>query len=154
MSAFFRMAEPPEQMKDWAIAVVRLVVGLTFFLHGWQKLIDFGIARMTQGFTQMGVPMPELTAPLVSLVEFAGGGLLMIGFLTRLVAIPLAIDMLAAMFLVTLKNGFFAAQGGAELELLLFAGALGMALGGPGALSIDRVLGSVRTRAALGDSRV
>jgi putative oxidoreductase len=152
MSAFFRMAEPPEQMKDWAIGVIRLVVGLTFFLHGWQKLMDFGIAGVTQGFTQMGVPMPEVTAPLVSLVEFVCGASLMIGFLTRLVAIPLAIDMLAAMFLVSLKNGFFVSQRGVELELLLFAGSLAMVLGGPGALSIDRVLSSARSRSVLGDS--
>jgi putative oxidoreductase len=76
----------------------------------------------------------------------------MIGFLTRLVAIPLAIDMLAAMFLVSLKNGFFVSQRGVELELLLFAGSLAMVLGGPGALSIDRVLSSARSRSVLGDS--
>jgi putative oxidoreductase len=150
MSTFFRLAGPPEHMKDWAIALVRLVVGLTFFLHGWQKLFDFGIPGVTQGFTRMGVPMPEITAPLVALVEFVAGASLMIGFLTRLVAIPLAIDMLVAILLVHLRGGFFAPSG-VELVLLLFTGAVAMALGGPGALSMDGIFADFRSRAARGD---
>jgi putative oxidoreductase len=153
MSAFFRMAEPPEQMKDWAIGLVRFVVGLSFFLHGWQKVFEFGFAGVTGAFTQMGAPMPEITAPLVSLVELLGGGALMIGFATRLVAIPLAFDMLMAIVLVHLPSGFFAPQG-VELVLLLFIGALAMAVGGPGAVSVDRAISSLRSRSAYVDNRV
>jgi putative oxidoreductase len=114
--------------------------------------MDIGIAGMEQGIARMGVPMPEIAAPLVSLVEFGCGASLMIGFLTRLVAIPLAIDMLSAILLVHRQAGFFA-PGGVELVLLLFTGALAMVLGGPGSLSVDRAFASLRTRSVLGDSR-
>jgi putative oxidoreductase len=152
MSALFRMAEPPEQMKDWAIGLVRFVVGLTFFLHGWQKAFEFGFAGVTGAFTRMGVPMPELTAPLVGLVELVGGAALMIGFVTRLVALPLAFNMLMAIVLVKLGGGFFS-PAGIELELLLLVGALAMAIGGPGAFSIDRAIAEMRSRAAYADTR-
>src|SRR5687768_6983612 len=108
MSSLFRMIEPPEQMKDWAIAIVRMIVGFTFLMHGWQKFFDIGVAAMVGGFTSMGVPMPELAAPLVTFVELICGAALMIGLATRLVAIPLAIDMLAAIVLVHIPGGFFA----------------------------------------------
>lgn len=147
MRAFFRAAEPPEEMKDWAIAIVRVVVGFSMFLHGWQKLFQFGITGVTEAFSQMGVPIPEVTAPLVSVVEFAGGAAVLVGFATRLVVIPLAIDMLAAMLIVHVPSGFFAPQG-VELPLLLFGGFLALLVGGPGALSIDRMIS--RARAPVG----
>jgi putative oxidoreductase len=150
MSSLFRMIEPPEQMKDWAIAIVRMIVGFTFVMHGWQKFFDIGVAAVVGGFTSMGVPMPELTAPLVTFVELICGFALMIGLATRLVAIPLAIDMLAAIVLVQIPGGFFAPQG-VELVLLLFTGAFAMMLGGPGALSVDRQMSGMRTRIAFAD---
>ena len=94
----------------------------------------------------MGVPAPEVTGPLVAIVELVAGAALLVGLLTRLVAIPLAIDMLAAILLVHAPNGFFVPMG-MELVLLLFVGALGSALAGPGALSFDRMIARSRARA-------
>jgi putative oxidoreductase len=125
-----------------------VVVGFTFFMHGWQKLFQFGLPGVTNAFTQMGVPLPGVTAPLVSVLELVGGALLILGLLTRPAAILLAIDMLVATLLVHLPAGFFLPNGVAFV-LLLLAGAVALFLTGPGAFAVDRIIaGSARlTRA-------
>ena len=67
--------------------------------------------------------------------------LLALGLLTPLGAALVASVMLVATITVHLKNGFFAAGGGYEYNLVLAAAALSIAFTGPGALSIDALLG-------------
>ncbi len=64
---------------------------------------------------------------------------MIVGFHTRLTALGLAIDMLGAIFLVHLKEGFFAPKG-YEFVLALFAAATALAFGGAGAYSIDEAI--------------
>jgi putative oxidoreductase len=115
-------------------------------MHGWQKLFQFGIPGVTSAFTGMGVPLPSLTAPVISGLEFVGGALLLIGLATRPVALLLAADMLGAIFLVHLRNGFFLPNG-VELVLLLLAGGVAVVLAGPGALAVDRLIARARSAA-------
>ncbi len=139
MTSLLRSLEAPASIQQWGIAVLRLVVGFTFFLHGWQKLVDLGIPGVTEGFAQTGIPYAALTAPLVAYLELVGGAALMVGLFTRWISVPLAFNMLAAMTLVHWSGGFFAPTG-IELPLILFAALATLALGGPGALALDYLL--------------
>jgi putative oxidoreductase len=129
----------PTPRVDAALAVLRVVIGATFIVHGAQKLFVFGLAGVTGMFGQIGIPLPGVTGPLVSVLEFFGGLALLLGVQTRVVAIGLALDMLGAMVFVHLKGGFFAPKG-IEFPLSLFGGAIALALAGAGRYSLDRVL--------------
>lgn len=124
---------------DAGLALLRIVTGSVFLAHGAQKLFAFGLAGVSGSFSQMGVPLPALTAPLVSGLEFFGGIALIIGLLTRLVGLGLAIDMLGAIFIVHLAGGFFVPKG-VEFVLMLFAAGATLALTGAGVFSLDAVL--------------
>ncbi len=118
------------------LAILRVVTGIVFAAHGYQKLFTYGIAGVQSGFTQMGVPLPTITAPLVSGLELVGGLALIVGLLTRLVALGLAIDMFGAIAFVHFAAGFFMPKG-YEFVLVLFAASLTLAVAGAGSLSID-----------------
>jgi putative oxidoreductase len=132
---------------DAALAIVRVATAVIFIAHGWQKVFQFGIAGVTQGFTQMGIPLPGISAPLVAGLELVGGTLLLVGLLTRPIALLLAIDMLGAMFLVHFKNGFFLPNG-FEFTFILLATSLALVLAGAGAYSLDALIANRRRRAA------
>jgi putative oxidoreductase len=148
VNAFLRLADPSPEMKDWGLAVLRLIVGITFLMHGWQKVFMMGPGGVTQMFGMMGAPLPELTGPLVSVLELVGGAALLVGLGTRWVAVVLAIDMLAAILIAHLPFGFFPPMG-FELPLLLLGGLVALALAGPGAFALDRLVGRPDARAAL-----
>ena len=118
--------------------VMRLVVGYVFMLTGWGKLNN--LPQMIQNFTEWGIPFPNILTPFVSGVEFFGGILLILGLFTR---IPAA--MLAVVMLVAIKSAKW--ENVDSLETLLgfeettyFAAFLWLAIAGPGAVSLDRLL--------------
>lgn len=119
------------------LLLIRVVTGIVFFMHGCQKLVDNGISATQQGFDMMGAPLPDITAVIVTFVELVGGAALILGAFTAVTGLILAVDMLAALFIVHIDAGFFAMNGGFELVLLLGAVALGIAIAGPGQYSVD-----------------
>ena len=131
----FRSSSP--RQLSLGLAALRIAVGTIFIRHGAQKLFTFGFAGVTGAFTQMGVPFPGIMGPFVALLEFFGGIALVIGLLTRLIALGFAVDMLVAILLVLLKNGF----SHYELEFLLLVSSLALFLAGPGGFSVDALLG-------------
>jgi putative oxidoreductase len=134
-------------MATLALAILRVVLGFIFAVHGWQKYNDIGIAGMQAGFGQMGVPNAEVLAVLVILLELVGGTLLILGFLSRPIAALLAVEMIGALVLVHAPNGFFVNENGYELVLILAAAALTIALAGPGRFSLDyAVFGRRKTK--------
>lgn len=126
---------------DSGLLLLRVATGLVFFMHGWQKLIDQGISATQSGFDMMGAPLPDVTAVIVTFVELIGGTFLIVGALTRIVGVLLAIDMAGAFFIVHVENGFFVSNGGFELVLLLGLAALSLVIAGPGRYSVDAMLG-------------
>ncbi len=134
-------------MATLGLAILRVVLGFIFAVHGWQKYNDIGIAGMQAGFGQMGVPNAEVFAVLVIVLELVGGVLLILGFLSRPIAALLAVEMIGALVLVHAPNGFFVNENGYELVLILAAAALTIALAGPGRWSLDyAVFGRRKTR--------
>ena len=132
-------------MEDIALLVLRLVLGGVFVAHGAQKLFgSFGGPGIegTAGFhEQLGIKPAKPMAILAGLAEFVGGMLVAAGFLTPLAALALIVVMIVAIVKVHLKNGFFAASGGYDFNLVLIAVAVALILVGSGAYSIDAALG-------------
>ena len=133
-----------DTQKEYAIALLRIIVGILFVAHGGQKLFVYGIEGTTGAFTQMGIFLPGITAPLIALLEFFGGIALIVGFLTRLAGLGLAFNMLGAIAFVHLKGGFFMPTG-YEFALTLLVASIGLVIAGSGAFSVDSVIANRRT---------
>jgi putative oxidoreductase len=137
--------------KEWGIAILRVMVGIVFLAHGYQKVFVFGFHGVTGAFAQMRFPMPGVLGPFVALLEFVGGIALVLGLLTRWVAILFAIEMAVAAFKVHLPHGFFLPTG-AEFVLTLCAASVALALAGPGSPALGHRL-FARRRFSLGGAR-
>jgi putative oxidoreductase len=118
--------------------IMRLVVGYVFMLTGWGKLTN--LPQVTQNFIEWGIPFPNILTPFVSGVECFGGALLILGLFTR---IPAA--MLAVVMLVAIKSAKWGDVDSLETllgfeEATYFAAFLWLAIAGPGAASLDRLI--------------
>jgi len=133
---------------DLTLTVVRLVLGVTFFAHGAQKMLGwfggYGFHGTMGFFIQNGVPAP--LAFLAICAEFFGGLGLIVGLLSRVAAFGIMMNMLVAIATVHLPNGFFMNWTGQqkgegfEYHLLAIALCIVVLVKGSGALSIDRAI--------------
>jgi len=129
--------------------IARLALGLVMFPHGAQKVLGwFGGYGFngTMGFFTGQLHIPALFAFLAIAAEFAGSIALITGFLSRLAAFGIGVNMVVAILLVHGANGFFMnwygnQKGeGFEYHLLTLGLAVGVILAGAGKWSIDSVL--------------
>ena len=125
-------------MQACGLTVLRITVGIVFLVHGYQKLFHMGFHGVAGMFGHLGIPLPFVSAVVVTLVEFIGGILLIAGLLTRFAAAALAIDMIVAILVVHLKHGFYAQNSGFEFPLTLLAATVCLAMSGGGMLSLRK----------------
>jgi putative oxidoreductase len=139
LSAHCLLVRAASYLQPVVLLLVRLFWGYQFFLAGKGKLEN--IERPIEGFTKLGIPLPEFNAYLVGWTECLGGLLLVFGLVSRLVSIPLAFAMCVAMAtahraelfkLFSDSDAFF---GAAPLPFLI-ASLLILAFG-PGKISLD-----------------
>jgi len=125
-----------KKLEDIGVLVARILMPILFITAGWGKIT--GYAGTQQYMESMGVPGALL--PLTILLEFGGGLAVLFGFLTRTTAIFTAVFTLLTAFLF--HNNF--AEGVNSImfmkNLTIAGGYLLLALMGPGAISLDRLL--------------
>lgn len=130
----------------YGLAILRIVLGIAFAVHGWQKLSG-GVDGVAGFFGSLGIPAPGLIAWIVTIVELVGGLFLIAGFLTPIVGILLFINMIGAIIYARLSGPFIDGGGISwEKEAVFAAAALCLVLAGPGAWSVDDVVIDTRKR--------
>jgi putative oxidoreductase len=127
------------------LLVLRLVAGLVMAAHGTQKLFGwfggYGIAGTGRFFEGLGFRPGHLFAAAAGASEFVGGLLIAAGFLGPLGPVAVLATMIIAIGTVHWANGLFTANNGVELPLLYAGIAIAIIFTGPGAYSLDAVLG-------------
>jgi putative oxidoreductase len=130
---------------DTGLLIARLILGFGLAAHGAQKLFGwfggYGLKGTGGFFEGLGFRPGALFAAAAGLGEFGGGLLLAAGLFGPGGPALIIVVMLVAMVTVHWRNGFFSSKNGIELALMNTAGALAIAFAGPGAFSLDRVLG-------------
>jgi putative oxidoreductase len=123
-----------------ATILIRLLVGAVFLSEGIQKFL-FPAALGVGRFVKIGIPAPQFFAPFVGVVEIVCGTLLIIGFITRLAAIPLLIDISVAIATTKIpmlsRVGFWSTVHEARTDYCMLLGLVFLLLVGSGPLSID-----------------
>ena len=130
---------PPDLTLTW----LRLTLGLVMLPHGAQKLLGwFGGSGYsgTISFFESQLGLPPAVTLLVILTESVGALLLILGLGGRFAATALIANMIGAILLVNLGNGFFWTDQGYEFPLMISLIALVIVVRGSGAWSLDRVL--------------
>lgn len=123
-------------LQPFGALLMRLVLGVFIAVHGYQRVIPHGaLNHYTHYIASLGIPY--WLGYVSAYTEFIGGILLILGLLTRLAAVFVAINMLAAFFLVGIHQG----SGIYNYILALAALALMLAFYGAGSLALDRKIG-------------
>ncbi|WP_332633533.1 DoxX family protein [Halalkalibacter flavus] len=115
--------------------IVRIVLGMTFFLHGLEKFQN-GISNIAGWFESIG--LPGFLAYIVAVIELVGGVMMVLGIGTRIVGILFALVMAAAIITVKLPLGFL---DGFELDVVLLAMSIQLAITGSAFLSVGQRMG-------------
>ena len=127
------------RLQPLGLLILRLALGAIMIAHGWQKIADHmhGITGMIH---QLG--LPTFMAYVVVATELGGGILIVVGFLTRLAALAIFVDMVVAILKVHLPHGLFSSNGGFEFPLACAAIAFSLIWSGAGPIAIDWLWGS------------
>lgn len=118
-------------------SVLRIMTGLLFLQHGLMKMFAWPPSEM--------FPQPVEFMSLVGvagILEVVGGGLIIVGLLTRVTAFVLSGQMAVAYFMAHATQGFFPALNGGEPAILFCFVFLYLAVAGGGVWSLDQAFRS------------
>ena len=134
---------------DTAALVLRLLLGIVFFPHGMQKLLGwyggYGFEG-TMGFFTAKLGIPAVLAFLAIMAEALGSLGLITGLATRVAAFGITVNMVVAVLMLHLLNGFFMnwfgnQKGeGYEFHLLVIGIGIALMIAGGGKWSLDRAI--------------
>lgn len=118
----------------WALTIIRLALGVIFFMHGAQKVLGWFGGSGLEGFVKWasGYKIPVMVGYIAAFAEFIGGILLFTGILPRLGGLMVMGVMLGATFIIHWPNGFFVQNNGYEYTLFLSLCSLAIIICGPG----------------------
>jgi putative oxidoreductase len=125
------------------LLLVRLYWGWQLMQTGWGKVNN--IDKVVGFFTNLGIPAPAANAHFIAWLEFLGGVLLALGLGSRLIALPLTIDMLVA-YVVADREALFSALSDpdklyAAAPYTFLVASLIVLIFGPGRFSLDALIG-------------
>ena len=132
------MKLPDSVVAAWApkaLALLRIVAGFMFMLHGTQKLL---------GFPDPGAklnPNAPLLIKSAGVIELVCGALIAVGLLTSIAAFLASGEMAVAYFKQHFPNGFWPTLNGGEMAALYCFVFLYLAFAGPGPWSLDALMG-------------
>ena len=142
-----------ESLAKFAYPLLRITCGALLIPHGYVKLFgaaakgtSFFMAMTLGGHGKAGAgPFAESWLPVayyLGVLELVGGAMLVVGLLTRVIAIQLVIFMFVAAFFVHFSRGYFwQINAGWEMPLMWMLLAIIVLIRGGGDYSIDKKLG-------------
>jgi len=130
-----RITKKLEHLNDFLLLAIRLVLAYGFYVTASMKWQN--ISGVAEWFGELGIPFPGINAYLAASTEAAGVLLLLLGFATRAISIPLIITMIVAITTVHWQNGFEAGNNGYEIPLYYLLFLLLLVIKGSGKYGLD-----------------
>lgn len=132
-------------LEQYAIVLVRVSLGLFFVISGANKLFVAGSTQtIYETLVKVKIPFPYQMTYFVSGVEFVGGSLVTVGFLSSPACVALLIDMIVAVLtnaLSTMPKGLSTLNWVDDFlylpEVLYVLFFLWLISSGPGKFSVD-----------------
>jgi len=137
-----RLIRAASHLQSPFLLLVRLYWGFQMMQTGWGKLHN--LEKVTSFFESLGIPLPQVSTPVIVVLEFVGGILIMLGLGSRLIALLLTCDMVVA-FIVGDREALFSVFSdpdkfyAAAPYMFLFAFLI-VLIFGPGKISLDALI--------------
>jgi putative oxidoreductase len=130
----------PSAWSDLGPLVLRVVLGLIFAWHGYDKVFVKGTPAIAGFLGSLGIPLPDVMVYFLAYGELIGGILLILGLLTFWVSLVDIVIATVAFLTVHMTKGFVVSDGGYEFIILIFAASVSLLVSGAGRYSIDALI--------------